>query len=99
MIPECQRKQKYSALCHCEQQLNYRSITKKLTEVRKGEKKAAFKWFDFSGTKKLLLNMGKVICKQLKKEEKLKQKEKEKIYSLECRVPKNSKESQESLPR
>ena len=43
--------------------MNYRSITKKLTEVRKGEKKAAFKWFDFSGTKKLLLNMGKLICK------------------------------------
>ena len=37
--------------------------------------------------------------KQLRKEEKLKAKEKGKIYQFECRVPKNCKERKESLPQ
>ena len=36
--------------------------------------------------------------KNLRKEEKLKAKEKGKIYPIECRVPKNSKERRKSLP-
>ena len=36
--------------------------------------------------------------KHLRKEEKLKAKEKGKLYPFECRVHKNSKESKESLP-
>ena len=35
----------------------------------------------------------------LRKEEKLKAKKKGKIYPSECRVPKNNKERQESLPK
>ena len=34
-----------------------------------------------------------------KKKEKLKGKEKRKVYPFECRVPKNSKERYESLPQ
>ena len=37
------------------------------------------------------------IYKFLRKEEKLKAKEKGKIHPLECRVPRNSKEREESL--
>ena len=37
--------------------------------------------------------------KYLRKEEKQKAKEKRKLYPSECRVPKNSKERKESLPK
>ena len=37
--------------------------------------------------------------KQPREEEKLKAKEKRKVYSFECRIPKNSKERSESLPK
>ena len=37
--------------------------------------------------------------KYVRKEEKLKQRRKRKVYSFECRVPKNSKERQQSLPQ
>ena len=49
--------------------------------------------------KKKKCKKAKWLSKELRKEEKQKARRKVKIYPSECRVPKNSKERQESLPK
>ena len=68
-------------------------------EVRDTEQEARIKTIPKEKKCKKTKWLSEEALKWLRKEEKLKARRKGKIYPFECRVPKNNKERQESLPQ